>query len=191
MVKKHHSAIVSNKAHIGEKTIIWHFSHIRKNVTIGRNCIIGQSVYIDSNVKIGNNVKIQNGCYLYHGSNLEDGVFLGPAVILTNDRIPRAINPDGSLKNKRDWQAGKILIKKGASLGTGVIVLPNITIGKFAMIAAGSVVTKNVPDQALVMGIPARNVGFVCICGETLRKKDSNEKRIKIKCKNCGNENLL
>jgi acetyltransferase-like isoleucine patch superfamily enzyme len=125
-------------------------------------------VYIDVEVQIGDNCKLQNGASIYHGTTLKDGVFVGPGAILSNDRYPRAINPDGTLRTDADWQAGHILVKRGASLGAGSIVLPDITIGAFALVGAGSVVTKDVPEQGLVRGNPSRLTGFVCRCGRPL-----------------------
>lgn len=161
----HESAFVSERAKIGKGTRIWNNSQVREGAEIGENCILGKNVYIDSGVKIGSNVKIQNNSSIYHGAKIEDGVFIGPYVCITNDKNPRAINPDGSLKKDSDWRVGPVLIKYGASLGAGTIVLPDVVIGKFAMIGAGSVVTKNVPDYGVVFGNPAKLHGFVCKCG--------------------------
>lgn len=156
MIKIHPTAEVSPKAKIGQGTLIWHQAQVREGVVIGKNCILGKGVYIDFDVKIGNNVKIQNYVSVYHGATIEDGVFLGPYVCITNDKYPRAINPNGSLKKESDWEVGKTLIKQGASLGAGSIILPGITIGKWAMVGAGSVVTKDIPDFGLVYGSPAK-----------------------------------
>lgn len=166
----HKSAEVEKGAVIADGTYIWHQVHIRSKARIGRNCIIGKDVYIDKGVIIGDKVKIQNGCYIYHGVKIENGVFLGPGVILTNDKYPRAINPDGTVKKEIDWKTGKILIKKGASLGAGVVVLPEVTIGQYAMIGAGTVVTKDVPDFGLVMGNPAKLKGYVGKNGRRLER---------------------
>jgi acetyltransferase-like isoleucine patch superfamily enzyme len=144
---------------------------VREGVRVGSNCIVGKGVYIDFDVVIGDNVKIQNGCYIYHGVTLEDGVFVGPGVILTNDKHPRAINADGSLKTDSDWVVGKILVKRGAALGARTVVLPDVTVGTFAMIGAGSVVTRDVPDYGLAWGNPARLRGFVCPCGHQLETR--------------------
>jgi UDP-2-acetamido-3-amino-2,3-dideoxy-glucuronate N-acetyltransferase len=164
----HPTAEVSPKAQIGAGTRIWHFVHIREGAVIGQNCIIGKDVYIDFDVKIGNNVKIQNSALLYHGVSLEDGVFVGPQACLINDRIPRAINSDGSLKGADDWVLGQIRVKYGASLGAGSLILPNVTIGRFAMVGAGAIVTRSVSDHGLVIGNPALLVGFVCHCGRRM-----------------------
>ncbi|HLA81325.1 MAG TPA: acyltransferase [Thermoleophilia bacterium] len=162
------TAEVSSQAQIGAGTRIWHQAQVREGAVIGESCILGTGAYVDRDVIIGNNVKIQNHALIYHGATLEDGVFIGPQACLTNDRFPRAINPDGKLKTDEDWTVVPILIRYGASIGAGAVVLPGVTIGRFAMVAAGAVVTRNVPDHGLVLGIPARLDGHVCRCGERL-----------------------
>jgi UDP-2-acetamido-3-amino-2,3-dideoxy-glucuronate N-acetyltransferase len=169
----HPTAEVSPKAQIGSGTQIWHFAQIREGAIIGQNCIIGKDVYVDFDVKIGNNVKIQNGALIYHGVTLEDGVFIGPQACLTNDPIPRAITSNGLLKGNDDWVVGTILVKYGASLGAGSVILPNLTLGRFALTGAGAIVTHHVPDHGLVIGNPARLVGYVCHCGRTLEQQGS------------------
>ncbi|MSQ84426.1 MAG: N-acetyltransferase [Myxococcales bacterium] len=153
---------------MGDGTRVWHQVQIRERASLGRNCIIGKGTYIDFDVQIGDNVKIQNGCFVYHGCTLEDGVFVGPGVIFTNDKFPRAINPDGSLKTDSDWQVGPTRVCYGASIGAGAIVLPDVTIGRFAVVGSGAVVSKNVVDYGIVQGVPARLVGFACVCGQKL-----------------------
>lgn len=164
----HPTAEVSAKARIGPHTRIWHQAQVRERAQLGANCIVGKGAYVDFDVSIGDNVKIQNGVYVYHGVTLEDGVFLGPGVILTNDKLPRAINPDGSLKSDADWEVSPILIKRGAAIGAGAVILPGVTVGTFALVGAGAVVTRDVPDQGLVYGNPARLSGYVCPCGRSL-----------------------
>jgi acetyltransferase-like isoleucine patch superfamily enzyme len=164
----HPTANVSQEAIIGAGTRIWNQAQIRENVNIGRNCIIGKDVYIDFSVEIGDNVKIQNGVLIYHGITIESGVFIGPGVIFTNDKTPRAINPDGSLKGNDDWTVGVTRICYGASIGAGSVILPNVSIGSFALVAAGAVVTRDVQPHALVVGNPARQVGYVCKCAAKL-----------------------
>lgn len=167
----HSTAEVSSNARVGAGSRIWHYVQIREGVTIGENCIIGKDVYIDFDVKVGNNVKIQNGAYLYHGLTVEDGVFIGPRVVFTNDLYPRAITPEGDLKGNDDWDLGPITIKYGASIGTGAIIIPNVTVGRFAMVAAGAVVSRSVPDHGLVVGVPAKLSGYVCKCGRKMAKQ--------------------
>jgi acetyltransferase-like isoleucine patch superfamily enzyme len=142
---------------------------VREGAQIGANCIIGKDTYVDFDVTIGANSKLQNGVYVYHGATVEEGVFLGPGVILTNDKVPRAVNPDGSLKTASDWQVSPILVRRGASIGAGAVVLPGITIGEYAMVGAGAVVTQDVPALGLVYGNPARLHGYVCRCGQVLK----------------------
>ena len=161
----HPTAEVHPTAEIGPGTRIWRNVQVRQGARIGASCIVGKDAFIDHGVVIGANCKIQNGAQIYHGAALEDGVFIGPAVVLTNDRLPRAINPDGSLKTEADWEVGRILVRFGASLGAGAVVVTGVTIGRFAMVGAGALVTHDVPDHGLVVGSPARLVGYVCACG--------------------------
>jgi len=170
-IQIHPTADVSKQAKIGSNTKIWHQCQIRENAVIGENCILGKNVYIDHDVRIGNNVKIQNNCSIYHGSEIEDGVFIGPNVCLTNDKTPRSITKDGKLKEDKDWKVDKTLVKKGASIGTGSVLLPGISIGEFAMIGSGSVVTKDVPDFGLVYGNPAELKGYVDKNGKKVKDK--------------------
>jgi UDP-2-acetamido-3-amino-2,3-dideoxy-glucuronate N-acetyltransferase len=185
----HETAQVSPHATIGAGTRIWHFAQVREEARIGQNCIVGKGAYIDLDVEIGSNCKIQNSCMVYHGATLMDGVFLGPGVILTNDRRPRAVNTDGSLKSAADWAVEGILIQEGASLGAGTVVLPGVIIGRWAMVGAGSVVTHNVPDHGLVWGNPARLQGFVCPCGSRLQEAQAlvaGSSTVRMMCPDCG-----
>lgn len=166
----HPSAEVSPDATIGAGTKIWHHSQIREGAVIGQNCVLSKGVYIDSGVQIGNNVKIQNGISIYHGVALEDGVFCGPHCVFTNDKLPRAINPDGSLKSADDWVLAETLVKKGVSIGAQATIVCGVTIGQWAMVGSGAVVTRNVPPHGLVYGNPARLRGFVCACGQKLTR---------------------
>ena len=181
----HPTAEVSPQAEVGEGTRIWHQAQVREGARIGRDCIISKGVYIDFDVVIGDRVKIQNRASIYHGTILEDGVFIGPHVCLTNDRIPRAITPSGELKADADWEVGRIVVKYGASVGAGAVVLPDVTIGRFAMVGAGAVVTRDVPDHGLVVGSPARLKGFVCRCGRKLVMEQESANVIEIRCRVC------
>ena len=170
----HPSAEVSPHAVIGSDVRIWHQAQVRERATIGDNCIIGKGSYVDFDVQIGANSKLQNGVFVYHGATLEEGIFVGPGAILTNDRLPRAINPDGTQKSDDDWQVGPIVIKRGASIGARAVIVPGVTVGEFAMIGAGSVVTKDVAPHALVYGTPASQHGYVCRCGEILTNDETD-----------------
>lgn len=165
MATIHPTAEVSPYATIGEGTRVWAQVQIRENAVIGTNCIIGRNSYIEFDVVVGNNVKIQNNASLYVGLTVEDGVFIGPHVIFTNDKLPRAINPDGSLKSASDWHVGKTLVKYGAAIGAGAVIVTGVTIGQWAMIGSGSVVTRDIPDFALAVGNPARVIGYVSPSG--------------------------
>lgn len=164
----HSSADVSPQARIGAGAYVWHRAQVRERAVLGEECIVGKDVYIDADVHIGARVKIQNGAQVYHGATIEDGVFIGPQACLTNDRQPRAINLDGSLKRAADWVVTPILVKQGASIGAAAVLLPGVTVGRFAMVGAGAVVTHDVPDYGLVLGAPARLAGYVCACGQRL-----------------------
>ncbi len=168
----HPTAEVSDEAEIGDNCKIWHQAQIRERAKLGSNCVLGKGVYIDIDVIVGDNCKIQNGCSVYRGVVLEDGVFLGPGVILTNDKTPRALNPQNDLKTGDDWEISSILIKRGASLGAGSIVVPGVIIGEFALVGAGAVVTKEVPPYGLVVGVPARLVGWVDAAGHVIERND-------------------
>jgi len=172
MPRIHPTADVSPKAHIGEETAIWHYCQVREGASIGRECILGKNVYVDFDVPIGDRVKIQNNCSVYHGAVLEDGVFLGPHVVITNDLYPRAINPDGTLKGNDDWEVGPVRVCYGAAIGARSVILPGVTIGRFALVGAGAVVTRDVPPHGIVIGSPARLIGYACACGRRLVARD-------------------
>ena len=153
----------------GENISVWEYSKVREKCKIGSNVVIGQSVYIGPGVVIGSNVKIQNNALIYEPAILENGVFIGPGVIVTNDKYPKAVNNDLTLKSSSDWIQSRVVVNEGASIGAGAVLVAPVEIGKWAMVGAGSIVTRNVPDFALVVGNPARIVGFVNADGN---KKD-------------------
>ncbi len=159
----HNTSIIDNNVKIGEGTKIWHFSHIQSGAIIGKNCSLGQNVNVANNVKIGHHVKIQNNVSVYEGVELEDYVFCGPSVVFTNILLPRSEFPQ---KGSEFYQ--KTLVKKSASIGANATILCGITIGNYAFIGAGSVITKNVPDFALIIGNPGKQVGWVNKKGERL-----------------------
>jgi len=159
----HETSIIEEPCEVGEGTKIWHFSHIMPNVAIGKNCVIGQSVFIGQGVKIGNNVKIENNVSVFEGVTLEDGVFCGPSCVFTN-----VVNPRSRIPRRREFKP--TLVKKGASIGANATIVCGNTVGKYAFIGAGSVVTKDSPDYALVYGNPAQVQGWVCECGTKLQK---------------------
>jgi UDP-2-acetamido-3-amino-2,3-dideoxy-glucuronate N-acetyltransferase len=174
----HPSAEVSEKAVIGSGTRVWHQAQIRERARIGENCILSKGVYVDFDVVIGSRVKLQNGVNVYHGVIIEDDVFVGPGVVFTNDLFPRALIWS-------DDRVVKTLVKKGASIGANSTIICGATIGENAMVGAGSVVTKDVPDHALVFGNPAKIRGFVCKCGNKLDKA-SAKGDVVMKCGKCG-----
>ncbi len=172
------SADVSDKAKIGEGTKIWNQAQVRENAVIGKNCVISKNSYIDAGVQIGDNVKIQNNVSVYYPAIIEQDVFIGPSATFTNDLYPRAFIWD------EQRRSAPTIIKKGASIGANATLICGITIGEFAMIAAGSVVTKDVPAHGLVMGVPAKLCGFVCDCGRKTTLKSPGE----FYCQTCNKE---
>ena len=170
----HPTADVEPGARVGAGSRVWHRAHVRAGATIGAECIIGGGVFVDAGVTIGDRVKVQNAALLYQGVTLADGVFVGPRVTFTNDLYPRAVNPDGSLKSGADWVVTPTRVETAASIGAGSVIVAGVTIGPWAMIGAGSVVTRDVPAQALVLGIPAQQVGWVCVCGRRLARGDES-----------------
>lgn len=168
----HDTAEVDKDVELGKGTKVWNNSRIREKVVLGDNCIIAQNVYLDSGVRLGDNVKVQNNVSLYHEAIVKDGVFIGPHVCFTNDKVPRAVNPDGTPKGAGDWEASRTVVNQGASIGANSTILPGITLGEWCMIGAGSIITKDVSPYALMVGCPAKQVGFVCKCGERLDEKN-------------------
>lgn len=168
----HESSYVDDNVTIGDGTKIWHFSHIQNGAIIGHNCSIGQNVNISNNVIIGNYVKIQNNVSVYEGVELQDYVFCGPSMVFTNDLNPRSKYPKGN-KNYL-----KTIVEEGATIGANATIVCGNRIGKWAMIGSGAVVTSDVPNYALIVGVPARQIGWVCECGNRLD--------IKLKCNSCG-----
>ena len=181
----HETAVVEPGAVIGDGTQVWHFAHVRAGARIGENCIIGKDVYVDAGVEIAGGVKIQNGVSLYRGVHIEYGAFIGPNVTFTNDRYPRS---------QGEWTPVPTYIRLGASIGANATIICGIDIGPYAMIAAGAVVTTNVPPMALMQGNPARLSGYVCqcgspmVCGGTGYKTGRNE--ISFACEKCADAGL-
>lgn len=164
----HPTSVVDDNVEIGKNTRIWHFSHIQGGAKIGEECTLGQNVNVSNNVVIGNRCKLQNNVSVYEGVTLEDDVFCGPSMVFTNDLRPRAFIKDTS-------KYGKTLLRKGCSVGANATIVCGHEIGKYAMIAAGAVVTKNVLSHALMAGVPARQIGWVCECGAMLNENNCPE----------------
>lgn len=175
----HESSYVDNQVKIGENTKIWHFCHILFNTEIGSNCSFGQNCVVGPNVKIGNNVKVQNNVSIYQGVELEDDVFCGPSMVFTN-----VINPRSHISRKHEYK--KTLLKKGASVGANATVICGNTLGRYCFIGAGSVVTRDVPDFALVVGNPGRIKGWICSCGVKLTEYKNLAEHSQYRCRECG-----
>lgn len=175
----HPSSFLDGDAFVGAGTKIWHFCHIMPGARIGKNCILGQNVFVGEGVIIGSNVKIQNNVSVYSGVELEDDVFVGPSAVFTN-----VINPRSFIERKDAF--GKTLVQKGASIGANATILCGRTIGTYALIGAGATVTRDVKGHAIVTGVPAKQSGWACRCGNTLRFKDD-----KARCTHCGNVSML
>ena len=173
----HETAIVDEGVELGDGTKVWHWVHISKGSQIGQNCVLGQNVFVGNDVRIGNGVKVQNNVSVYNGVVLEDDVFCGPSMVFTN-----VINPRSHIERKTEFKETRV--SKGATLGANCTILCGNQIGPYAMVAAGAVVSKNVPAYALVMGVPARHVGWVCACGERLDMETGTSDSCT--CKACG-----
>ncbi len=164
----HPTADLEADVAVGPGMSIWHRAQVRRGARIGAECVVGRDAFIDEGVEIGDRVKIQNAALVYHGVTVEDGVFIGPNAILTNDRYPRSITATGELARADDWVVSPIRLRTGASIGAGAVVVAGRDVGRFATVGAGAVVTRDVPDFALVVGNPARRLGWVCACGRRL-----------------------
>lgn len=162
------SADVDPTARIGEGTSVWHLAQIREGAELGRSCVVGRGAYVGADVRVGNHVKIQNYALVYEPAELADGVFVGPAAVLTNDQHPRAVGPDGTPKGPEDWEHVGVTVREGASLGARSVCVAPVTVGRWASVGAGAVVVADVADHALVVGVPARQVGWVGRAGVRL-----------------------
>jgi len=173
----HPTAIVDKNVSLGNGTQIWHFVHIMNGAKIGKECLLADFVHVDKDVKIGNNVKLENRATIYRGVTIEDKVFVGPHVTFTNDLYPRSFN--------KDWKISPTIVKEGSSIGAMSVIVCGVTIGKYALVGAGSVVTTDIPSHALVYGNPARIRGFVCRCGRKLHEKRKKENCVLMTCSVC------
>lgn len=182
----HPTAEVSEDAKIGDNTKIWHFAQVREGAVLGSNCIVGKGAYVGAGVKIGAGSKIQNFATIYQGVTIEDDVFIGPHVVFTNDRFPRAFS--------KEWKVIPTVVRRRASIGANATIICGITIGKYSMVGAGSVVTRDVPPHALVVGNPARIRSYICRCGNPILSADRARqinKAVPIICGTCGESNLI
>ncbi|MDI2132260.1 acyltransferase [Yinghuangia seranimata] len=162
------SADVDDRAKLGDGTVVWHLAQVREGAVLGSGCIVGRGAYVGPDVVLGDNVKLQNYALVYEPARLEDGVFVGPAAVLTNDMYPRSVDPEGTLKRGGDWEAQGVTVREGAAVGARAVIVAGVTVGRWALIAAGAVVTRDVPDFALVAGVPARRVKWVGKAGVPL-----------------------
>ncbi|MDF1479171.1 acyltransferase [Leifsonia sp. H3M29-4] len=171
----HSTADVAASAEIAASARVWHYAQVREHAKLGENVIVGRGAYVGTGVEVGDNCKIQNYALVYEPASLANGVFIGPAVVLTNDHFPRAINADGTPKSADDWHPVGVEIREGASIGASATCVAPVTIGRWALVGSGSVVVKDVPDFALVVGSPARRVGWVGKAGLPLEPGNDDE----------------
>lgn len=162
------TAVVEDGARLAADVSVWQFTKVRTGASVGAATNVGGGVYIGKDVRVGARCKIENGAQLFEGATIGDGVFVGPGVILTNDRRPRAVRPDGGIKGIEDWTAEGVTLHDGAALGAGTVVVAGVTVGAWALVGSGSVVTRDVGDHELVVGNPARRIGWACRCGERI-----------------------
>jgi acetyltransferase-like isoleucine patch superfamily enzyme len=178
------TAVVAEDAIVGPATRVWHFAQIREGARIGAQCNVGKGVYVGAGVVVGDRCKIENNASLFEGLTVEDGVFIGPHVVFTNDRSPRATNPDGTLQTAADWTLERTTVRRGASIGASAVIIPGLDIGRYAMVGAGAVVTQDVPAHAVVVGNPARQVGWTCVCGRE-RMENGPRGNEELRCARC------
>jgi UDP-2-acetamido-3-amino-2,3-dideoxy-glucuronate N-acetyltransferase len=171
------TADIDQRAEIGPCTVIWHLAQVRENATLGAHCIVGRGAYVGPGVVIGDRVKLQNYALVYEPAQLEDDVFIGPAAVLTNDVYPRSSDVTGKLKRSADWNALGVNVRHGASIGARAVIVAGVTVGRWALVGAGAVVTRDVPDFTLVAGVPARRMGWVGRAGSSLVAHDAGRWR--------------
>lgn len=173
-------AAVDDSAQLGEGTRVWGLAQVREKARLGRGCTVGRGAYVDRGVQVGDHVKIQNFALLYHPAVLEDGVFVGPSAVFTNDRTPRAVTPAGQVATSGDWSAVGVVAREGASIGARAVCVGPVTLGRWSMVGAGAVVTEDVADFALVVGVPARRVGWVGKAGHRLQEEGNGSWRCSV-----------
>jgi acetyltransferase-like isoleucine patch superfamily enzyme len=187
----HETARVAPDAVIGAETKIWNEAQVREGARIGRQCVLGKGVYVGAGVVVGDRCKLENRASVFEGATLEDGVFVGPHAAFLNDKHPRAVTPDGRLKGPADWTVSPTRACEGASIGAGALILPGVTVGRWAMVGSGAVVTRDVPDFALVVGNPARLVGYVCRCGARATDPPAPRDGREPRCARCASQSGL